>query len=107
MSDVAASQLVSKMMQDDLFSQWLGITVLEIKEGYSKIKMVLREEMMNGLGIIHGGIVSGARYIHYVYQSHKARRCVTSRSKRTAQWSQYRALSHHHHQSTRRTGSSF
>lgn len=44
------------MMQDDLFSQWLGIEVLEVKEGYSKIKMVVRAEMINGFGIVHGGI---------------------------------------------------
>lgn len=44
------------MMQHDLFSQWLGIEVLEIKEGYSKIKMTIREEMVNGFGIIHGGV---------------------------------------------------
>jgi len=44
------------MMKNDLFSQWLGIEVIEIAEGYSKIKMTVRNEMMNGLGIVHGGI---------------------------------------------------
>ena len=44
------------MMEHDLFSQWLGIQVLEIKEGYSRISMTVRKEMMNGLGIVHGGI---------------------------------------------------
>ena len=51
-----AKRVVEKMMQDDLFSQWLGIEVLQIKEGYSKIKMLVRNEMINGLGIVHGGI---------------------------------------------------
>ena len=49
-------QVVTKMLKDDLFSQWLGIEVIEITEGYSKIKMTVRTEMMNGLGIVHGGI---------------------------------------------------
>jgi acyl-CoA thioesterase len=49
-------QVVDRMMKDDLFSQWLGIEVLDIKEGYSKIKMTVRKEMINGLGIVHGGI---------------------------------------------------
>ena len=49
-------EVVTQMMQHDLFSQWLGIEVLEVKEGCSKIKMVVRAEMMNGLGIIHGGV---------------------------------------------------
>lgn len=49
-------QVVTHMMKNDLFSQWLGIEVLEIKEGYSKIKMIVRKEMINGFGIVHGGI---------------------------------------------------
>src|SRR5215203_4535953 len=54
--DKLANDVVAKMMQDDLFSQWLGIEVIEIQEGYSKIKMTLRPEMINGFGLIHGGI---------------------------------------------------
>lgn len=49
-------EVVNHMMQHDRFSQWLGIEVLEVKEGYSKIKMTIREEMVNGFGIIHGGV---------------------------------------------------
>ncbi len=55
-SDLLANTVVAHMMQHDLFSQWLGIEVLEVKEGYSKIKMTVRPEMINGLGIVHGGI---------------------------------------------------
>lgn len=51
-----SQQVVNHMMENDLFSQWLGIEVLEIKDGYSKIKMIVREEMINGFGIVHGGI---------------------------------------------------
>lgn len=49
-------QVVTHMMEHDLFSQWLGITVLEVREGYSKISMTVRPEMINGFGIVHGGI---------------------------------------------------
>lgn len=55
-NDKLAKAVVDRMMRDDLFSQWLGINVLEIREGYSKIKMTLRDEMINGFGVIHGGI---------------------------------------------------
>ena len=51
-----ANKVVEQMMKDDAFSQWLGIEIVEIKEGYSKIKMTVRSEMMNGLNIVHGGI---------------------------------------------------
>lgn len=54
--DILAQQVVDHMMQHDLFSQWLGIQVLEIREGYSKTRMTVRNEMINGFGIVHGGI---------------------------------------------------
>lgn len=54
--DQLATDVVAHMMKHDLFSQWLGIEVLEVKEGYSKIKMTVRPEMINGFGIVHGGI---------------------------------------------------
>lgn len=54
--DALARQVVETMMQKDVFSQWLQIKIVEVREGYSKIEMILREEMTNGLGVIHGGI---------------------------------------------------
>lgn len=54
--DKLANEVVAKMMRDDLFSQWLGIEVVEVREGYSKIKMTVRTEMINGFGIVHGGV---------------------------------------------------
>jgi acyl-CoA thioesterase len=49
-------EVVNHMMQHDKFSNWLGIELLDVKEGYSKIKMTIRDEMVNGFGIIHGGV---------------------------------------------------
>lgn len=54
--DELAKKVVDHMMHNDAFSQWLGIQVLEIKTGYSKIRMTVRPEMINGFGIVHGGI---------------------------------------------------
>lgn len=54
--DKLANDVVTHMMEHDMFSQWLGISVLEVKEGYSRIKMTVRKEMLNGFGIVHGGI---------------------------------------------------
>jgi acyl-CoA thioesterase len=44
------------MMKNDAFSQWLGIQILEIKQGYCKLQMQIRKEMLNGFYIAHGGI---------------------------------------------------
>ncbi len=54
--DELAIAVVNQMVQDDFFSQWLGIEIIEVKEGYAKTKMGVRKEMVNGLGIVHGGI---------------------------------------------------
>lgn len=43
-------------MKKDSFSQWMGIEILESEPGYVKISMKIREEMVNGFGICHGGI---------------------------------------------------
>ncbi len=51
-----AEKVVSKMMEEDAFSQWLGIEILEVRPGYVKIAMTVRAEMNNGFRITHGGI---------------------------------------------------
>jgi len=51
-----AKKVVDKMMSGDVFSQWLGIKVLEITTGFCKLQIKVREEMINGFKIAHGGI---------------------------------------------------
>lgn len=50
------SSISHHMLRLDKFSQWLGIEIMEVSEGYCKAKMKLREDMINGLGVVHGGI---------------------------------------------------
>jgi acyl-CoA thioesterase len=54
--DKLATSVVDHMMENDYFSQWMQVNVLEIKEGYSRIQMTIRKEMVNGFGIVHGGL---------------------------------------------------
>ena len=49
-------KVIDKMMANDYFSQWLGIEIIEVKEGSCKLQMTVRKEMLNGFGIAHGGI---------------------------------------------------
>jgi acyl-CoA thioesterase len=51
-----AAHIQKKMYDKDWFSQWLGIECIDSGAGYSKLKMVVRKEMLNGFGIAHGGI---------------------------------------------------
>lgn len=54
--NVLAAKVVDRMMEDDLFSQWLGIETVVKEQGHSILKMKVRKEMVNGFGIAHGGI---------------------------------------------------
>ena len=51
-----AAHIVRQMMENDAFSQWLGIEVVANSAGSAVLKMTVREEMTNGFGIAHGGI---------------------------------------------------
>jgi acyl-CoA thioesterase len=51
-----AKEVVDHMMENDSFSQWMGLEVLDVKDGYSKVRMTIRKEMVNGFGIVHGGL---------------------------------------------------
>ncbi|MEO6131260.1 MAG: hotdog fold thioesterase [Saprospiraceae bacterium] len=45
-----------KMYGADAFSQWLGIQRIEDGPGFCILEMTVRQEMVNGFGIAHGGI---------------------------------------------------
>ena len=49
-------EIVTKMMEKDAFSQWMGIEILEIKPGYCLLKSSIKDEMLNGFQLLHGGI---------------------------------------------------
>ena len=44
------------MLSQDPFSQWLGIEILEVKEGYCKLGLTVRQNMLNSMQKAHGGI---------------------------------------------------
>lgn len=51
-----AEKVVQKMYDNDAFSQWLGIEVINIKPGFAELQMKVRKEMVNGFNVSHGGI---------------------------------------------------
>ena len=51
-----SQKIITQMYKNDKFSQWLGIQIIDLKDGYCKLRMKVREEMMNGFQIAHGGI---------------------------------------------------
>jgi len=51
-----AERVVAAMLAQDAFSQWLGITLLEVGPGFARIGMTVRDDMVNGFGVCHGGV---------------------------------------------------
>ncbi|TDI68196.1 MAG: hotdog fold thioesterase [Bacteroidetes bacterium] len=56
MTKISAKEVIDHLLSNDRFSAWLGIEVLALSEGTCKISMVIRDEMLNGFDIVHGGI---------------------------------------------------
>ena len=53
-------QITARMLERDAFSRWLGVEVLEVGFGESRIAFTVRAEMSNGHGTAHGGIAHAA-----------------------------------------------
>ncbi len=49
-------QVFHLMYDNDPFSLWLGIELIDIKEGFCCLKMKVKQPMLNGFNIAHGGI---------------------------------------------------
>ena len=48
--------IVSILYEKDAFTQWLGIEIIEVKQGSCMLQMTIRKEMLYGFAIAHGGI---------------------------------------------------
>ena len=48
------------MLERDAFTRWLGLEILEHGPGYCRLRYQIREEMVNGFGSVHGGILFSA-----------------------------------------------
>ncbi|MDD8017645.1 MAG: hotdog fold thioesterase [Bacteroidota bacterium] len=51
-----AEKNVRDMVDNDPYSRWLGIQVLEITPGKVKAKMSVRNDMLNAFRVCHGGV---------------------------------------------------
>lgn len=45
-----------RMFDNDPFSQWMGMELVSVGPGACSLRMAVREEMLNGFGVAHGGI---------------------------------------------------
>ena len=53
---MSLDQIFQHISQDP-FARFLGIELLELREGYSRVSMTVEEHMLNFHGIPHGGVI--------------------------------------------------
>jgi acyl-CoA thioesterase len=57
MAETTVSGAVHPILENDYASEWMGIEVLAVRDGHATIRMTLRQEMLNGFGMAHGGMI--------------------------------------------------
>ncbi|MDQ0674098.1 MULTISPECIES: hotdog fold thioesterase [Micrococcaceae] len=57
MAETTVSGAIHPILENDYASIWMGIEVLAISDGHATIRMTLRQEMLNGFGMAHGGMI--------------------------------------------------
>src|SRR6476469_9511925 len=57
MAELTISGHTHPILKDDYASEWMGIEVLALNDGHATIRMPLRQEMLNGFGMAHGGMI--------------------------------------------------
>lgn len=51
-----AERVVHAMMAKDAFSRLLGMEIVDVKPRACVVRMVVREDMVNGFGVCHGAV---------------------------------------------------
>ena len=57
MAEAALSGAIHPILENDYASEWMGIEVLGLDDGHATLRMTLRQEMLNGFGMAHGGMI--------------------------------------------------
>lgn len=57
MAGTTISGLSHPILKNDYASEWMGIEVLALSDGHATVRMTLRQEMLNGFGMAHGGMI--------------------------------------------------
>ncbi len=48
---------LKEMVEEEMFRKFLNIEVVEIKNGFSKVKLDITQQMTNIYGFTHGGVI--------------------------------------------------
>jgi acyl-CoA thioesterase len=55
--DELARATAAAMYENDACSRALGLEIMEVRPGYARLRMVVRDDFLNGHQICHGGLI--------------------------------------------------
>lgn len=70
--------IYDQMMQADHASRWLGLEPLLIEAGRCRLRMTVRREMLNGFGLLHGGMAYAMADSAFAFASNSYGRMAVS-----------------------------
>lgn len=73
---LSPEQIIEEVMKRDLAAQAMGIKFEGVAEGYAKLSMLVRHDMLNGLAVCHGGMIFALADTAFAY-------ACNSRNRRT------------------------
>jgi acyl-CoA thioesterase len=57
---ISPEEILKVMLKRDRFTEWLGLQIIEFRQGYCKLQYRIVDDMMNGFNSVHGGILFAA-----------------------------------------------
>jgi len=49
--------VIEKYFKNDNYANNLGVELVDVREGYAKVSMVVGDQHLNGVKILHGGVI--------------------------------------------------
>ena len=77
MALLSADEVLERLREKfscDPYSRLLGIKLLEVKRGYSKASLTIRDDMLNFHGVAHGGLIASLADVAFAAASNSHNR---------------------------------
>lgn len=71
-------EIVDQMLENDHFSKWMNLELLEIRENYCRVSMKVKRDMLNGFSILHGGVAYSMADSAFAFASNSCGRVTVS-----------------------------
>jgi acyl-CoA thioesterase len=79
MNKALADFVAEEMAKNDRVLSFLGIKIVQVKAGYAELSMVVKNEMLNGFAIAHGGMTFTLADTAFAYACNSRNRLTVAR----------------------------